>query len=107
MRGRSFSIIVLFTLVASPAVAAGSSLREASADAMATAYAGSAANSSDPTYLAYNPAALAGVVDFDLALSAISMLPGSHGTYAAATTSAGNPTGGDPRPSGYIKGATI
>jgi long-chain fatty acid transport protein len=74
---------------------------------MATAYAGSAANSSDPTYLAYNPAALAGVVDFDLALSAISMLPSSHGTYAAATTSAGNPTGGNPRPSGYIKGATI
>jgi long-chain fatty acid transport protein len=107
MRGKSFPIIILFTLTASHAFGAGSSLREASADAMAAAYAGAAATSSDPSYLAYNPAALAGVVDFDLSLSAISILPSSRGSYTTATTSAGNPAGGDLNPTGYIKGATI
>jgi long-chain fatty acid transport protein len=107
MRGKSFPIIILFTLAASHAFAAGSSLREASADAMAAAYAGAAATSSDPSYLAYNPAALAGVVDFDLSLSAISILPSSRGSYTTAITSAGTPTGGDLSPGGYIKSATI
>jgi long-chain fatty acid transport protein len=107
MRGRSFPIIILFTLAAPHAFAAGSSLREASADAMAAAYAGAAATSTDPSYLAYNPAALAGVEDFDLSLSATAILPTSRGSYTVATTSAGNPTGGDLQPTGYIKGATI
>lgn len=90
-----------------PAFAAGFALKEHSTDAMAAAYAGAAATDSDPTYMAYNPAATAGVRDTDYAVSAVIILPGSRGTYSSATTSAGNPTGGGLNPSGYISGAQV
>lgn len=107
MRGISFPIIILFTVNVAPALAAGYGLKEASTDAMAAAYAGAAATSSDASYLAYNPSALAGVNDTDLALSAVSIFPGSRADYVSATTSAGNPTGGGTHPSGYISGAMV
>jgi long-chain fatty acid transport protein len=97
----------LFTICASPAFGAGYGLKEHSADAMAAAYAGAAATSSDASYLAYNPASLAGVSDSDFAVNAVAIFPGSKSAYTSATTSAGTPTGGDLTPRGYISGAVV
>jgi long-chain fatty acid transport protein len=104
-------ILVLVTATATatavPALGAGYGLKEHSADAMAAAYAGSAATGTDASYLAYNPAA-AGAVDIsDFSISAVEILPGSNGAYQSATTSAGTPTGGSLRPHGFIKSATV
>ncbi|MBV9046244.1 MAG: outer membrane protein transport protein [Alphaproteobacteria bacterium] len=101
------ALSTLFTCVALPALGAGYGLKEHSADAMAAAYAGAAATSSDASYLAYNPAALAGVADDDLSVSLVAILPGSKATYTTATTSAGNPTGGSPSDSGFISDALV
>jgi long-chain fatty acid transport protein len=92
---------------ASGALAAGYGLKEHSADAMATAYAGAAATDTDASYLAYNPAASAGVADTDISASMIGILPGSKGDFTTANTSAGNPTGGGTHPSGYISDALV
>jgi long-chain fatty acid transport protein len=96
---------LLFT--GSPAIAAGYGLKEYSADAMAAAYAGAAATGSDASYLAYNPASLAGVSSTDFAVDTVIILPGSRGAYTSATTSAGNPTGGRLGPAGFISGAIV
>ncbi|MBL6854382.1 MAG: outer membrane protein transport protein [Alphaproteobacteria bacterium] len=93
--------------MAAPAFAAGYGLKEHSADAMSAAYAGAAATDSDASYLAYNPAALAGVKETDFTLSSVVILPGSRGRYTTALTSAGTPTGGGANPSGYISGALV
>ncbi|MEJ1970540.1 MAG: outer membrane protein transport protein [Rhizomicrobium sp.] len=107
MRRSSAALCLLFIFAATPAVAAGYGLKEESADAMAAAYAGSAATSSDASYLAYNPASLAGVEGTDFAVSGTAILPGSRGHYTTATTSAGNPTGGGTKPSGFISDALV
>ncbi len=52
-----------FVIFNTAAHASGFALREASTGAMGTAYAGAAATNSDPSYMFYNPAATAGVVD--------------------------------------------
>ena len=105
---RSIALSGLFlTAAAAPAAAAGYGLKEHSADAMAAAYAGAAATDSDASYLAYNPAALAGVKDTDFSLSMVAILPGSKGAYTSATTSAGNPTGGSLAPRGFISDALV
>jgi long-chain fatty acid transport protein len=98
---------LLLTMAAAPAFAAGYGLKEHSADAMSAAYAGAAATDSDASYLAYNPAALAGVKDTDFAFSTVVILPGSSGHYTTALTSAGTPAGGGVNPSGYISGALV
>jgi long-chain fatty acid transport protein len=92
---------------ATPALAAGYGLKEHSADAMAAAYAGAAATDTDASYLAYNPAASAGVADTDISVSMVGILPGSKGDYTTALTSAGTPAGGGTRPSGYISDALV
>jgi len=107
MRCLACLTLLCFGLGAGPAAAAGFGLKEHSADAMAAAYAGAAATDSDASYLAYNPAAAAGAATTDLAASAVVILPGSRGSYGAATTSAGNPTGGGLSPSGFISGANV
>jgi len=109
MRVRRLTAVVSvsFTLAAAPAFAAGYGLKEHSADAMSAAYAGAAATGSDASYLAYNPAALAGVKDTDFTLSTVVILPGSRGHYTAASTSAGTPAGGGVQPAGYISGALV
>ena len=98
-----------FWLAASavPAFAAGYGLKEHSADAMAAAYAGSAASDRDASTMVYNPAAAAGVADTDFSASLVAILPGSSASYSTATTSAGNPTGGGKTPSGFISDAPV
>ncbi len=104
---RKLALAFAFACGASPALGAGYGLKEHSADAMAAAYAGAAAGDRDASYLAYNPASLAGVEGTDLAVSMVAILPGSRGDYAGAATSAGNPTGGSLAPSGFISDAPV
>jgi long-chain fatty acid transport protein len=99
--------LVATTMITSSALAAGFGLKEHSADAMATAYAGAAATGSDATYLVYNPASLASVEDTDFAVSAVQILAGTSAHYTSATTSAGNSTGGLATPKDFIADATV
>ena len=101
------ALLLVCAAGASPALGAGYGLKEHSADAMAAAYAGAAAGDRDASYLAYNPASLAGVADTDFAVSMVAILPGSKGAYTGATTSAGNPAGGSLKPSGFISNALV
>ena len=87
-------------------MAAGYGLKEQSAEAMGSAYAGAAANSADAGALSYNPASLAGVVDDDAAISLVEIVPHSSAAYAGATTSAGTPAGGNAAPRGFISRRT-
>ncbi len=103
--------VMIFAAIAAwsvtPAFAAGYGLKEHSADAMAAAYAGAAATQTDASYLAYNPASLASVVDQDFSVSLVEILPGSRADYTTATTTLGVPTGGSPKPVGFISDATV
>src|SRR5471030_339304 len=76
----------------SPAWAAGYGLKEQSAAAMGAAYAGVAADLSNPASLSYNPATLAGVADTDFAISLVEIVPHSTAVYTTATTALGTPT---------------
>jgi long-chain fatty acid transport protein len=89
---------------ASPALASGFELREASAEALGTSYAGAAATNSDASFVFYNPASLSGVRDFDAAFTATGLLLDSSATFSG-TTAAGTPTGGLTTPSGFIGNA--
>jgi long-chain fatty acid transport protein len=100
---RNFStarILLLLPLIAAgtldtrAAQASGYQLREASAAAMGSAYAGAAATDTDASFQTYNPASIAGVGSADFTVSAIGILPNSSANYTSATTSAGTPAGG-------------
>jgi len=104
-RALTLSLIAV-SLCQGPALAAGFGLKEHSAEAMGSAYAGIAASSSAQA-LFYNPASLAGVADNDLSISLVEILPTSSANYGPATTSAGTPGGGTGTPSGFIGDAPI
>ena len=101
--------LVLFLNIAAipPALAAGYGLKEHSAQAMGTAYAGVAADLSNPNALSYNPATLAGVVDTDIAFSLVEIVPHSSAAYTTATTSAGTPASGSAVPKNFIGDAPV
>ncbi len=107
MRRLTGAFLGLFAVAASPAFAAGYGLKEHSADAMAAAYAGAAATDSDASYMAYNPAALAGVADTDMAFSLVGIVPGTKANYGSATTSLGTPAGGIANPKNFISDALV
>lgn len=94
-------------LVAVPALASGYGVREWSAVAMGSAYAGASATGSDASFLAYNPASLASVGSYDSSASLVGLFPSSSATYTTATTSAMTPTGGLTTPDGIIKNAFV
>jgi len=100
---------IICALVASgnQALAAGYGLKEHSANAMATAYAGAAATGTDASYLAYNPASLADVDTFDVSLSAVSIMPSSKADYTLASTTAGTPVSGSRSPKAFIGSAIV
>lgn len=100
-------LIFVVTLIVSPARGAGYGLKEHSVDAMAAVYAGAAATQTDASYLAYNPASLASVIDADFSVSAVQIFAGSRANYTLATTSAGSSTGGSGKPSDFINNATV
>jgi long-chain fatty acid transport protein len=93
-------------LGSSPVLAAAFELREFSANAMGTAYAGAAAGSADASFLYFNPASVGDVRDFDAAIGLSGLLLDSDGTFQGAT-SFGTPTGGLTTPSGFIGDAML
>lgn len=100
-----FTVVYCASLM--PALAAGYGLRESSADAMGSAYAGASATTNDASYQAYNPASIAGVAQTDFSISAIGILPTSSASYTTARTSAGTPVSGSTAPSGFISNALV
>lgn len=87
--------------------AAGYGLHEFSAQAIGTAFAGSAASSSDPSFLAYNPASSSGVGDADFAVTAAGIITSSSAHYGTAVTAAGTPAGGNPNSQDFVTGAVV
>ncbi|HEY4077824.1 MAG TPA: outer membrane protein transport protein [Rhizomicrobium sp.] len=103
-------VILAFVFVAGPAtsaLAAAYAVREQSADAMSTAYAGAAATGTDASFLNYNPAAAAATDGGDIAFSAIAILPNSSANESTALTSAGTPVSGTKTASGFIRNAVV
>jgi len=100
-----FGLAVL-SLCPVSAMAAGYGLKEHSAEAMGSAYAGAAASQSAQA-LSYNPASLAGVADSDISISLVEILPTSSASYSVATTTVGTPTGGASAPKNFIGDAPI
>jgi long-chain fatty acid transport protein len=90
----------------SAANAAAFELREFSANAMGTAYAGAAANAGDAGSLFYNPATLSGVNDWDVSLNGAGLLLDSKANFTG-TTALGTPTGGNAHPSSFIGNAFL
>ena len=78
-------------------MAAGFGLKEHSAEAMGSAYAGAAASGSAQA-LSYNPASLAGVATNDASISLVEILPSSSANYSVATTAAGTQASGTRTP---------
>lgn len=104
-RSTGFVLAVSF-LAPCSAFASGFELREASAHAQGTSYAGAAASDSDAGFLSYNPAALGGVVDWDTSANVTGLILGSSGSFTG-TTAAGTPAGGQSNPSGFISDALV
>ena len=93
-------------LVPAPAFGAAFELREFSATAQGTAYAGAVANPNDPGSMFYNPATLVGVNSWDSSVTLSGLLLNSSGTFAG-TTAAGTPTGGPPVIHGFVADALL
>ncbi|MEQ1755212.1 MAG: outer membrane protein transport protein [Micropepsaceae bacterium] len=90
---------------ASPVQAAGFALREYGFSAAANSFAGSSAQSDQPSFLAYNPAVSSGVASWDSQFTLNAIYPTSDATFDMATTSVGTNTGGDTTPDDFIKDA--
>lgn len=90
----------------SAADAAAFELREFSATAMGTSYAGAGVNVNDPASLFYNPATLSGVNDWDISVNGAGLLLNSSGNFTG-TTQAGTPTGGKTNPHEFISDAFL
>ncbi|HTW35345.1 MAG TPA: outer membrane protein transport protein [Rhizomicrobium sp.] len=99
-------ILLLSAFVPATALASGFELRESSAHAMATSYAGAAASNSDAGFLFYNPASLGGVDTWDMSLNATGLILGTSGNFTG-TTAAGTPAGGLSNPSGFLSNALV
>ncbi|MDE2181407.1 MAG: TonB-dependent receptor [Alphaproteobacteria bacterium] len=85
MRRAAVTVLLTSILLASSAYATGYALREFSASALATSYAGAAATGLHPSTLAFNPALAADVNDFDVSVSGVGILPSTHGNFTATT----------------------
>jgi long-chain fatty acid transport protein len=105
MKYRGTISVLLLWSASNPALAAGFGLHEFSAQAMGTAFAGSAASTGDAGFLAYNPASSSGVIALDGTTTAVGILTSSSANYATALTSAGTPAGGNARPSAFVGGS--
>ena len=106
MRYRNTALVIALLLSSTPAFAAGFGIREASGTATGNAFAGSAATSSDASFLAYNPASSSGVTSFDVSVTAMGIFTTSSARYSALT-SAGTPAGGLATPKDFVGGALM
>jgi len=103
---KSLLAMSLLGLASEPVHASGFALRESSASAMGTSYAGAAVVDVDPSYLVYNPASLANVREWDTSFNVTGLLLDSRGVFAATTT-IGTPTGGESTPHGFVGDALV
>jgi long-chain fatty acid transport protein len=92
MRRTGLCVFAAALLLTTSAFASGYGLREYSASTLGLSYAGSAANGETASTLAFNPALLAEVQDWDAAASGIGILPNTSGTFTG-WTAAGTPLG--------------
>lgn len=108
MRRSAITVLCLCTscLFASSAYATGYGLREFSISALGTSYAGAAANGEHASTLAFNPALLSDVQDFDVSTSATGILPQATGTFTAYT-SAMTPIAGIGNPKDIVNTALV
>lgn len=81
-------------LATDPCLASGFAIREQSATALGNAYAGGAAAAEDPSYMFYNPAALARQDGNQILTVASYIRPVTNFDVKGATTAAGVPIGG-------------
>ncbi len=88
-----------------PATAAGFALREYSLSAASTSFAGVSASDDAAGYLAFNPAAAAGVQDEDVQFTLNAIYPSSSATFDLATTSAGTAASGSRTPVSFVQEA--
>ncbi len=108
MRKYIFVIVAACALAPQAANAAGYALREHSADAMGTAYAGSAATGTDASYMVYNPAALGSVGGSDFSASIAGIFPDTSSHYAGFTSLGPSfPNGGPSSPSNFVSNAAV
>jgi long-chain fatty acid transport protein len=107
MRKYTFGLMAAACVLAPQfAFSAGFALREHSADAMGSAYAGASATATDSSYLAYNPAAAGFVDQGDFTVSLAGIFPNSSADYTA-TTSALTPVSGEASPNDFISDAAV
>ena len=106
MRHKLIISLLLMAIPVNFANAAGYAVRDESAEAMASAYAGAAATANDASYLAFNPAAAA-TDGGDVSVNVTAIQPGSSAGYTSALTAAGTPVAGNKAPTGFISNAII
>ena len=106
MRRSALLLFAISALAPATAFASGFELRESSAHAQGTSYAGAAASNSDAGFLFYNPASLGGVETWDMSLNATGLILGSSANFTG-TTAAGTPAGGRTNPTGFISNAFV
>lgn len=102
IRARAVAIACFAAGAAANAEAAGFALREYGFDATSSAFAGASAQADAPGFLATNPAASSGVLDWDFQFTANAIYPTSDASYTTATTSFATPTGGRTTPDDFI-----
>jgi long-chain fatty acid transport protein len=105
MRRTALCVLATSLLLTTSAFASGYGLREFSASTLGLSYAGSAANGETASTLAFNPALLADVKDWDAAASGIGILPNTSGSFTG-TTAAGTPLGTS-TPHGIVNTALV
>jgi len=107
MRRSALTIFCTLCLTSASAYATGFDLREFSASSLGTSYAGAGANGAHASTMAFNPALLGQVEDFDMSVSMTGVLPTASGNYTTALTAAGTPISGTKTPSTIIPSALI
>lgn len=106
MRRTAASFIFASVLLTGTALASGYGLRDTSGATLGMSYAGNAANGTVASTLAFNPALLADVDTFDIAVSNVGLLPQTSGDFTA-TTSAHTPISGTTHPVDIVNTALI
>jgi len=106
MRRTAVTVICASLMLSTSAYASGFGLREVSAATLGLSYAGAAANGTKASTLAFNPALLSDVGEFDVAASGIGLLPETEGHFTA-TNAAGLPVSGNANPKDIVNTALV
>lgn len=107
MKHLSRGALLLSMTVPAPAFAAGFALEQQNAAAIGSAYAGAQAESADPGFIFYNPAALAGVEGADLSVGTAALLADSDYTDASGALLGAAPVSGNTAGSGALNNAYL